>query len=662
MARTVEARAAFEGLEGRVLLFAWTANEVYMLELVNRARSDPAAEGARLGLDLTADLHPDELARLVPQEPLALVPELTTISRNHSLDMAQRSFFDHENPDGDRAQQRADKEGYEGSAGENIAVGWNTIDDAHKAWLDSVGPRKNVLSLWSTFTETFHYDEFGAGFFFPGAGGGFEFRTYYTQVFGASGFSARTWLLGVVYHDANGNSFYNVGEGYGGVRIDVSPKGDPNTVVGTYTTDAAGNYQIQLPGGEYRVTFTDTSTGKIKTSDVTIVAGTNVKLDAKRSELTDDAPPPGNVVADGAIVNGSASPGGLMTVTTMNAEGVPIAFQEQGLGTWEVVDIRATAGGPVPTGPIETWTDPKDGRTYAAAASGEGLLLYMRNPAGQWSVRNLTTELANAGSIVGSLTVFISTDDRVAIAGLDADGDLLHFAQTGAGSAGAYAWAFQNIAEDHLRANGQEMPVIVSELISYVTSWNGMNVAGLDASGAIQSIWWAPGMASWRVDNLSEITGAPSLSGGLTAYLTSWGGINLAGTNAGGKVLVTWWVPEFGGDWLTNNLSDQFGGPPLAAGSMTSYVTSWGGLNVAGIDTGGALVIYWWSPGLTDWVISPLSDEIADAPLPVGAIRGVTADATGSINVLGATADGEAVRYTWVPGGAWEVQNLTALT
>ena len=66
MARTVETRAVFEGLEGRVLLFAWTANEVYMLELVNRARSDPAAEGVRLGLDLTADLHPDELARLVP--------------------------------------------------------------------------------------------------------------------------------------------------------------------------------------------------------------------------------------------------------------------------------------------------------------------------------------------------------------------------------------------------------------------------------------------------------------------------------------------------------------------------------------------------------------------------------------------------------------------
>ncbi|HYE02508.1 MAG TPA: hypothetical protein VD963_04660, partial [Phycisphaerales bacterium] len=98
------ARPCWHGLdplEPRTLMtFSWSADEVYLAELVNRARANPAAEAARLGLDLTLDLTPAELARLVPQEPLALNQYLTLAARAHSLDMAQRDFFDHINPDG----------------------------------------------------------------------------------------------------------------------------------------------------------------------------------------------------------------------------------------------------------------------------------------------------------------------------------------------------------------------------------------------------------------------------------------------------------------------------------------------------------------------------------------------------------------------------------
>ena len=100
------------------------------------------------------------------------------------------------------------------------------------------------------------------------------------------------------------------------------------------------------------------------------------------------------------------------------------------------------------------------------------------------------------------------------------------------------------------------MPALVGPIISYVTDWNGLNIAGLDASGNIQSIWWAPGMDLWRTDNLSAITGASPIAGGLTCYLTSWGGINLAGVDASGDVTVSWWVPSFGGNWVSTNLTN----------------------------------------------------------------------------------------------------------
>ena len=103
--------------------FSWTPQEVYLSELVNRARANPQAEAARLGVDLAAGLTSAEAARLVAQEPLALNQFLTTAARAHSLDMATRNFFDHTNPSGQSPTNRAQAAGYGGTAGENIAGG-----------------------------------------------------------------------------------------------------------------------------------------------------------------------------------------------------------------------------------------------------------------------------------------------------------------------------------------------------------------------------------------------------------------------------------------------------------------------------------------------------------------------------------------------------------
>jgi len=168
-------------------------------------------------------------------------------------------------------------------------------------------------------------------------------------------------------------------------------------------------------------------------------------------------------------------------------------------------------------------------------------------------------------------------------------------------------------------------------------------------------------MSAWRTDNLSVGTGAPALSGGLTAYLTGWGGINLAGMDANGKLSVTWWVPGFEGNWVTSNLSDAFNGPALQASSVSSYVTPWGGLNVTGLDQSGKVVVYWWAPGLDAWNVTPLSDAIPGAGLPSGQIRGVTSSA-GTINLLGINDSGHVIRYWWRPGGVWASEDLTELT
>lgn len=278
-----------EHLEQRMLLsFSWTAEEVYLTELVNRARANPQAEAQRLSVDLTAGLTSAELARYHAQEPLALNEYLTTAARAHSLDMATRNFFDHINPSGQNPTQRAQAAGYGGTAGENIAAGYASVDAAHLAWMQSLGHRKNVLSLHSTFDSSFHYDEFGPGMAMNAGG---TYGNYFTQEFGYPGATHIQYVLGVVFNDADNNDFYGIGEGASGIRIDVATTAAPNTVVGTYTTDAAGNYQILLGDGSYLVTFTRLSDGYKVQKSVTM-AGENKKVDAETNELQDPAPPP----------------------------------------------------------------------------------------------------------------------------------------------------------------------------------------------------------------------------------------------------------------------------------------------------------------------------------------------------------------------------------
>lgn len=651
--------ACIEQLEARALLtgFAWTAQEVYLAELVNRARANPLAEGARLGIDLSVGLDSAELARLVAQEPLALNEYLTVAARAQSLDMAERDFFDHVNPDGLDPTQRAQAAGYTGTAGENIAAGYSSIDEVHAAWLTSLGHRRNVFSLHSTFDDEFHYDEFGPGFAFTQIG---PFFDYYSQEFGAQAAPARLFVLGVAFTDSNSNNFYNVGEGMGDVRVDVAPLAEPWNVVGTYTTDSAGNYQIPVLPGSYLLTFTNLANNQAKVSYLS-VEGTNVKVDAKASQF--GAPLAPYRAVYGRAIAASSSAAGRISVSTINQGAQPVALIQNSAGTdWSGYDLTALTGAPAVSGQVVSWTDSKDGLQYAAASGSSGVILYKQVNGTTWSYRNLTTESSGETVPGGQLVVLQGTDGLVRLAGLAGDGDLVVYAQTGAGSAGSYAWSFTNLATHDLAPQSMAMPQLVGEITGYVTSWNGLNVAGLDSSGQIHTVWWAPGIDLWRTTNLSEITGAPAFTGGLTAYLTSWDGINIGGITADGSLSVTWWVPSFGGNWLTNNLTAEFSGPNLVASSVSSYVTSWGGMNVAGIDNAGRVVVYWWAPEIsaTGWQVTALSDVISGAPRLEGRIMGL-ATPTGVLNVLGYTGVGDIVRYHWQPGSSWASENISVM-
>jgi hypothetical protein len=359
----------------------------------------------------------------------------------------------------------------------------------------------------------------------------------------------------------------------------------------------------------------------------------------------------------------------VFTVQGEGAGGRQLVYQLGEDDVWEVTDLGLEAGGPATTGSVVTWVDPKDGHAYAAGMSAQGVILYSEPDVGDWYARNLSNE-AFGQSITSGLQVMTAPDGVVHLTGLNASGQLVHYFQLTElepTPEGWFRWGFVNVHTNDLVPQGLATPAYEGALTSYATSWGGLNVAGLDANGRIWTVWWSPGQTRWTVTDLSMASGAGPIYGNLAVYLTPWNGINLAGLDESGDLQVTWWVPSLGGVWNRNNLTEETGGPRFLAGSVTSYVSEWGGLNVAGMDEGtGEIKVYWWVPERTGqgWAVTSISASIPlDAPIiEYEDIRGL-AGPDSSLNIFGYGGDGSLLSYYWYPqfGGDWRAENLSEL-
>lgn len=220
-------------------------------------------------------------------------------------------------------------------------------------------------------------------------------------------------------------------------------------------------------------------------------------------------------------------------------------------------------------------------------------------------------------------------------------------------------------SQDLTAGNGQAG--MTGDLTTYQPSWGAIHIAGLDARGNAINYWWAPAEPYWHFTNLTGSFGGPPLAGGLTGYVSSWNGLNLAGLDALNNVVVYWWAPGIedinGGDpgrWLTQNMTTQLGGPTFS-GQLDAYVTPWGGLNVAGTTSNGDVFTYWWAPGQSVWQYTNITTVAGGVPLLSGVEVGVS-PFDGGINIAGRSSDGHLHMMRWKPGDVWRHTDATSLT
>ncbi|MBK7405695.1 MAG: LEPR-XLL domain-containing protein [Phycisphaerales bacterium] len=354
-----------------------------------------------------------------------------------------------------------------------------------------------------------------------------------------------------------------------------------------------------------------------------------------------------------------------------NADGDIIVFVGGGT-VWTALRLRDHTGAPAATGDPIAWTDPNDGLVYLAAPSAGGFLLFRRAEDGSWSFRDLAAETSDtADAPVGTLTYFITRPKTgsplLYIAGLNGAGEIVAYLQTDASTTTSQAaWALHNISDD-LLSQAMTTPAF-TRMTSYVTSWNQWTLAGLDASGNVQGVWInVATFTTWRLDNLSSITGADPLTGELDVTLTSWGGIRFAGASAGGKLIASWWNPTRGpGNWKQTDLTDQItgGGPLLTSGKLTAwFVPSTDNINYAGFNSEGDVIRFSWQPrDGARWNADSLTSAVANPQdRPVGAISAHASDA-GTVSILGSSTALDVVRL-WAFAGSetFKLDNLTSL-
>ena len=308
-----------DALESRQLLSGVepTGAEQYMLELINRARSNPILEGQRLvGLaqsnpllqSATAGWDLNQFSRVIsgygPQAPLAFNTRLIEAARDHDADMLAQNNQFHAPSDylTNPATARADDgqayypTGYSSWAtGENVfAYSQNVgqaslksyVDYQHAAFLldwgnPGFGHLENVLTPGPSQAGSnggVVFSEVGIGLLAnavpttpapsnptnPGNLGLNVGPVLVTQEFAWK--TGPADLTGVFYRDADGDRFYTPGEGLGGVAIQAIGRNGQGTF--RTTTWGSGGYTLPLPAGVYDVSA---SGGGLSASKATVV-------------------------------------------------------------------------------------------------------------------------------------------------------------------------------------------------------------------------------------------------------------------------------------------------------------------------------------------------------------------------------------------------------
>ena len=250
-----------------------TADEQYLLELINEARLDPVGDAGRYiasfdpigskakDIDQTLKYFNVDggaflqaLSQLPPAQPVAFNDSLTAAALAHDARMIADDRQEHQLPGEADVGARITAAGYGWRTyGENIFAYSENPLYAHAGFMVDWGPGPGGMQAGAGHRANIldpDFREVGLGIV-----GETDQKTsvgpqVVTEDFAASG-GRGSFILGVAYADRDGDGFYSVGEGTGGLSIALGGARVSSSDSGGYSleTDATGMQTVTLSGG-----------------------------------------------------------------------------------------------------------------------------------------------------------------------------------------------------------------------------------------------------------------------------------------------------------------------------------------------------------------------------------------------------------------------------
>ncbi|WP_293086220.1 cadherin domain-containing protein, partial [Okeania sp. SIO3B5] len=281
-----------------------SAQDQYMLELINRDRADPqAAADLYLNGELNEGVRAGDTISTDAKQPLAFNLNLNAAAEGHSQWQLDNNVFSHTGEGGTNSKQRMQNAGYTftGSSGHGENIAWSGTTGTpnftshvegnyENLFIDFNYPRRaHRVSLMNP-----NFQEIGVsslqGQFTSSSGTTFN-AVMSTQDFAYSA-AGGPFITGVAYTDAvTDDDFYTVGEGIGGITVTaVDTANSANTF--TTTTWNSGGYSLDVdPNATYDVTFSGDLDGDGQADDTATYQVTVGSENVKQDVVSDNLPP-----------------------------------------------------------------------------------------------------------------------------------------------------------------------------------------------------------------------------------------------------------------------------------------------------------------------------------------------------------------------------------
>ncbi len=356
----------FENLEGRQLLSSGgpTDQEQYILQLINEARTNPAAAAEMITSDLTPTVQEtlqyygvnlqqveNTIASATPQPPVAWNSDLANAAQGQSQYMADNQIQSHTGAGGSSPEQRMEQSGYTDitSSAENAYAYATSPEEAMQAFLidwgvPSDGHRINIQQPGVSAQNANR--DVGIGIVQTNPNNPLFGPMVVTEDF-ASHANEQAQLVGVAYYDNSGTGFYQPGEGQGNLQIDAVNL-DSGQVTSTQTWNSGG-YELSLAPGQYRI-IASLNDLVFQTTNVT-VGDVNIEQDFVLSNSWQGGTREAAIAAAQGVASPPAIPqpapsqqvgiGAVIPITVTNPSSTPNTILAL-LGSWSAWSARVS--------------------------------------------------------------------------------------------------------------------------------------------------------------------------------------------------------------------------------------------------------------------------------------------------------------------------------